>query len=130
MLSAAVSVLGKYVSSVLPVPEAAMHVLNFSLVFAVTTLLFALVYKYLPDTRIAWRDVWTGAGVTSILLTLGNLVVGIYLGKSDLTTAFGAAGSLILVLVWAFYCSQLLYLGAEFTRVHAQERGLAAGQRP
>lgn len=129
VLSAGVSVLGKYVSFLLPMPEAAMYALNFSLVFAVTTLLFALVYKYLPDARIAWRDVWTGAGVTAILLTLGNLVVGIYLGKSDLTTAFGAAGSLILVLVWAFYCSQLLYFGAEFTRVHAQERGLAAGQR-
>jgi len=130
VLSAAVSVLGKYVSSLLPVPEAAMHAMDFALVFGVTTLLFAMVYKYLPDTRIAWRDVWTGAGVTSILLTLGNLVIGLYLGKSGLTTAFGAAGSLILVLVWAFYCSQLLYFGAEFTRVQAQERGLAAGQRP
>ena len=129
ILSALVSVLGKYVSARLPVPVAALHAADFLLVFGVTTLFFALVYKYLPDVRISWRDVWTGAGVTSGLLTLGNLVIGIYLGKSDLSTAFGAAGSLILVLVWAFYCSQLLYFGAEFTRVHAQARGLAAGQR-
>ena len=122
VLSAVVSALGKYVSSGLPVPEAAMHAMDFTLAFGLTTLAFAVVYKYLPDTRIAWRDVWTGACVTSILLTLGNLVIGIYLGKSDLTTALGAAGSLILVVVWTFYCSQLLYFGAEFTRAHAEAR--------
>jgi len=129
LLSALVSALGSYVGARLPVPEGAIHAVNFVLVFGLTALVFALVYKYLPDARIAWRDVWTGAAATSALLTLGNLVIGIYLAKSGLTTAFGAAGSLILLLVWIFYCSQLLYLGAEFTRVHAQARGLAVGRR-
>ena len=129
LLSALVSALGSYVGSKLPVPETGMHAINFFLVFGLTTLVFALVYKYLPDARIAWRDVWTGAGVTAGLLTLGNLVIGFYLAKSGLTTAFGAAGSLILVLVWIFYCSQLLYLGAEFTRVHAEARGPAGRRR-
>jgi membrane protein len=129
LLSALASALGSYVGARLPVPEGVLHAVNFVLVFGLTTLVFALVYKYLPDARIAWRDVWTGAGVTAGLLTLGNLVIGFYLAKSGITTAFGAAGSLILVLVWIFYCSQLLYLGAEFTRIHAQARGLAVGQR-
>jgi membrane protein len=129
LLNALVSVLAKSLGSVLPLPEAALHALDFTLMLGLTTLVFALVYKYLPDTRIAWRDVWTGAGVTSALLTLGNLSIGIYLGKSDLSTALGAAGSLILVLVWAFFCAQLFYLGAEFTHVHAVQRAAAAARR-
>ena len=124
-----VSALGKYMSAILPVPEAALHAMDFLLSFGFVTFMVAMVYKYLPDTSIAWRDVWTGACVTSVLMTLGNLVIGIWIGKNDLTSAFGAGGSLILVVVWIYYGSQLLYLGAEFTRVRAQERGLASGQR-
>lgn len=122
--SALVSALGKYMSSRLPVPEAALHAADFVMSFGVVTLLLAMVYKYLPDIRIAWRDVWTGAGVTSVLLVLGNLVIGSFLAKSDLTSAFGAAGSLLLVAVWIFYGAQLLYFGAEFTHAHAKARGL------
>jgi len=123
--SAAVSAVGSYMSSRLPVPEAALHAVDFVMSFGAATLLLAMIYKYLPDTRIAWRDVWTGAGVTSILLTLGNLGIGIWLGKSDLTSAFGAAGSLLLVAVWIFYGAQLLYFGAEFTHAHAEARSMA-----
>lgn len=124
LMSAVVSALGKYVGTRLPVPEAALHAIDFILSFGAATLQLALVYKYLPDTRISWRDVWTGAGVTSVLLTLGNLGIGILLGKSDLTTAFGAAGSLLLIVAWIFYAAQLLYFGAEFTHAHARARGL------
>ena len=124
--STVVSALGSYMNSRLPVPDAALRAADFTVSFGVVTLLLALVYKYLPDTRIAWRDVWTGAGVTSVLLTLGNLVIGIWLSKSDPTSAFGAAGSLLLVAVWIFYGAQLLYLGAEFTHAHAKARGLAS----
>jgi len=124
--SAVVSTLGGYMSSRLPVPEAALHAADFVASFGVVTLLLAMIYKYLPDTRIAWRDVWTGAGVTSVLLALGNLVIGIWLAKSDPTSAFGAAGSLLLVAVWIFYGAQVLYLGAEFTHAHAKARGLAS----
>lgn len=129
LLSALVSAFAKYLTLIVPWPEAALHALDFTLVLGLTTLLFALVYKYLPDTRIAWRDVWTGAAVTSALLTLGNLAIGIYLGKSDLSTTSGAAGSLVLVLFWAFFCAQLFYLGAEFTHAHAVYRAAAAARR-
>jgi membrane protein len=125
ILSTVASVLGTYMSSRLPVSGAVLHAIDFILSFGVATLLLAMIYKYLPDTRIAWRDVWTGAGVTSVLLTLGNLVIGICLGKSDINTTFGAAGSLLLVAVWIFYGAQLLYFGAEFTSVQAHERKLA-----
>lgn len=129
LMSALVSAFAKYLNPMLSLSEAVLHALDFTLVLGLTTLLFALVYKYLPDTRIAWRDVWTGAGVTSALLTLGNLAIGIYLGKSDLSTTSGAAGSMVLVLVWAFFCAQLFYLGAEFTHVHAAQRAAAAARR-
>lgn len=129
LASALVSAMAKSLSAVLPLSEAALHAVDFALVLGLTTLVFALVYKYLPDTRIAWRDVWTGAGVTSALLTLGNLGLGIYLGKSDLSTAFGAAGSLVLLLVWTYYCAQLFYLGAEFTHAHAVARRAAAARK-
>lgn len=129
ILGAVVAGLGKYMSSRLPLPEPALHALDFGISFSVLTLFFAMIYKYLPDTRIAWGDVWTGAGATSLLLTLGNLVLGIYLGKSNLMTAFGAAGSLILLVVWMFYCAQLLYLGAEFTHVNARTHGSRAPSR-
>ncbi len=129
ILGAVVAGLGKYMSSRLPLPELALHALDFGISFGVLTLFFAMIYKYLPDTRIAWGDVWTGAGVTSLLLTLGNLVVGIYLGKSNLLTAFGTTGSLILLVVWMFYCAQLLYFGAEFTHVNARTHGSRAPSR-
>jgi membrane protein len=121
-LSAAAAALGKYLGPVLPLPEILLHALNFALMSGLTTLAFALVYKYLPDAGVSWPDVWTGAAFTSGLLTLGNLGLGLWLGKSGLTGAFGAAGPLILLLAWSFYCSQLLYFGAEFTRAHALRR--------
>jgi membrane protein len=124
ILSAVVSALGIYMSVRLNIPKGVLHAMDFILSVGVATLLFALIYKYLPDTRISWRDVWSGAAATSVLLTLGNQAIGIFLSKIDLTTIFGAAGSLVLVAVWIFYASQLLYFGAEFTRVHAQSRGL------
>ena len=125
-LSAVVAALGKYMESQLPLPEVVLHLLDSGVSFGVVTLLFAMIYKYLPDTRIAWGDVWTGAGVTSLLLTLGNLILGIYLGKCNPTTSFGAAGSLALVVVWIFYCSQIFYFGAEFTCVNAHTHGSRA----
>ena len=127
--SALVSTLGKYMSSRLPMPETALHAADFIMSFGIVTLLLAMIYKYLPDTRIAWRDVWTGAAATSVLLVLGNLVIGSFLAKRDLTSAFGAAGSLLLVAVWIFYGAQLLYLGAEFTHAHAARRKAEARGR-
>ncbi|HEX9388753.1 MAG TPA: YhjD/YihY/BrkB family envelope integrity protein, partial [Anaerolineales bacterium] len=85
--------------------------------------LFALIYKFLPDAEIAWRDVWLGAFVTAVLFSLGKLLIGIYLGNSAFSSSFGAAGSLVLLLVWIYYSAQILFFGAEFTQVYANNYG-------
>lgn len=96
--------------------------------FGSVTLLFALLFKFLPDARVTWRDVWIGAGVTALLFTLGKYALGLYLGSSGVATPFGAAGSLVILLVWVYYAAQILFLGAEITQVYANEYG--AGVRP
>lgn len=93
--------------------------------FALMTLLFALIYKLLPDVEIAWADVWVGALVTALLFNLGKYLIGLYLGQSTLASAYGAAGSLVVVLLWVYYSSQVLLLGAEFTYVYARRAGKA-----
>jgi membrane protein len=87
------------------------------------TLLFALMYRILPDAHIGWRYVWIGAPITAVLFTAGKYLIGLYLGWSSTTSAFGAAGSLVVILVWVYYSSQVLLFGAEFTRVLAQRNG-------
>lgn len=87
------------------------------------TVLFALLFKVMPDVKIAWRDVWVGAAVTAVLFTLGKYLIGLYLGQSSVTSPFGAAGSLAVLLIWVYYSSQLILFGAEFTRVYALHRG-------
>ena len=90
--------------------------------FALSTLMFALIYKIIPRVRIRWRDVWLGASVTAALFALGKLLIGLYLGRSALASAFGAAGSLVVMMVWVYYSAQVFLLGAEFTRLAAKER--------
>jgi membrane protein len=90
--------------------------------FALSTLMFALIYKIIPRVRIRWRDVWLGASVTAALFALGKLLIGLYLGRSALASAFGAAGSLVVMMVWVYYSAQVFLLGAEFTRLSATER--------
>ncbi|MEO0458432.1 MAG: YihY/virulence factor BrkB family protein [Cyanobacteria bacterium P01_A01_bin.114] len=91
--------------------------------FAVITLLFALIYKVLPDVTIAWRDVGVGAAMTALLFTVGKLLIGLYLGNSSVGSAYGAAGSLAVILLWIYYSAQILFLGAEFTQVYANRYG-------
>jgi membrane protein len=91
------------------------------------TLLFALLYKVLPDVNLRWRDVTVGAAVTAVLFAAGNYLIGLYLGTSGTTSAYGAAGSLVLLLLWVYYSSQVFLLGAEFTRVYAIRRGRLPG---
>jgi membrane protein len=90
---------------------------------AVVTFLFALIYRYLPDAKIRWSDVWVGALVTAVLFTLGKSLIGLYLGNSDFSGIYGAAGSVIVVLTWVFYTSQIIFLGAQFTLVYARRYG-------
>jgi membrane protein len=96
---------------------------NFVLSFAVTVLLFAMIYKVLPDAKFAWHDVWMGATVTALLFTAGKWVLGLYLGNQTLSSAYGAAGSLVVLLIWIYYSAQIFFFGAEFTQVYARRAG-------
>jgi membrane protein len=123
ILSAALAAFGKLFQGWLPAPEAILHVANFAISFGVITLLFAMIFKFLPDAHVAWRDVWIGAGLTSLLFTIGKFLIGMYLGKADVGSAYGAAGSLVILLVWVYYSGQILLFGAEFTAVYANRYG-------
>jgi membrane protein len=123
IVSTAVSAVGKWATGLLPGSEALMQGLTFVVSFAFITLLFAMMYKFLPDVEIGWRDVWIGAVVTALLFTLGKFLIGLYLGKSSVASTYGAAGSLVILLLWIYYSSQILFLGAEFTQVYATHYG-------
>jgi membrane protein len=97
--------------------------LNFVVSLGVFVLLFAMIFKILPDVNIGWKDVWLGAGVTALLFGLGKFLIGLYLGNSGVGSAYGAAGSLVVLLVWVFYSAQILFFGAEFTKVYANKFG-------
>ena len=99
-----------------------LQVLNLVVSLGVMTLLFGLIYRVLPDVRLAWRDVWTGAFVTSLLFSIGKFLIGLYLGQSSVASSYGAAGSVVVLLVWVYYSAQVILLGAEFTRVYAEHR--------
>ncbi|HTE53415.1 MAG TPA: YihY/virulence factor BrkB family protein [Kofleriaceae bacterium] len=122
-LSAAFAVIGSRVGGLLPFPEAALQLVNFLVSLGFITLLFALIFKVVPDAKIAWRDVWIGALITALLFSLGKLVIGLYLGKSTVTSSFGAAASLAVMLIWIYYSAQILFIGAEFTQVYATRFG-------
>ena len=123
ILSSALAAVGKWFSGVLPVPETVLHLLNLALSFVVIAGVFALIFKILPDAHIAWRDVWIGAVLTAALFTIGKYALGVYLGKSNVASGYGAAGSLVLILLWVYYSAQILLYGAEFTQVHANRLG-------
>jgi membrane protein len=123
VLSAALSALGGYVNRLLPLPEVLLQGLNFITSLLVITLLFAMIFKVLPDAEIAWGDVWIGAAITAMLFAVGKLLLGLYIGRSSVGSAYGAAGSLIVILVWIYYSTQILFLGAEFTQVYANRYG-------
>lgn len=123
VITAALSAFGEVILNMFPGFEILMQIVNFLVSFLVITLLFAIMFKFLPDIKIAWKDTLLGAAITSLLFTIGRTAIGIYLGNSDPGSAFGAAGSLIVILVWLYYTGQILYLGAEFTQIYAQEYG-------
>ncbi len=100
-----------------------LPLVDLTLSFVMTTLLFAMIYKYIPREKLAWSDVWTGAAVTALLFTIGKFLIGLYLGKSSFNSAYGATGSLVILLLWIYYSAQIFLLGAEFTRVVTYEYG-------
>jgi membrane protein len=123
VVTAWLAAMGTYVSYLLPAPAWALEALNSVISLAVITGAFALIFKLLPDVRIAWRDVWLGAAVTSLFFTAGKFLIGLYLGKSAVASAYGAAGSLVIIVVWVYYSAQILLFGAEFTKVWTKRRG-------
>ena len=128
VLSAALSGLHQRLADLFPGAPLVFQVANFVVSFAVVTLLFAMIFKILPDAAIRWGDVWVGAAFTSLLFGIGKFAIGFYLGRAGAGSVYGAAGSLVIVLLWVYYSSQLLFFGAEFTQVWTRRRGsLAAG---
>src|SRR5262245_5173200 len=123
VISAIVTGLAQFAGTVFGGAELLAHALDLSVSFVLITALFAMIYKFLPDVRIHWRDVWIGAALTSVLFTLGKLLIGLYLGRSSATSIYGAAGSLITILLWVYYSSLIFFLGAEFTQVYASRYG-------
>lgn len=104
------------------VPESLMHAAGIAFSFAVISLLFALMFKWLPDATVAWRDVWLGALATAVLFELGRFLIGFYIGKQGLESTYGAAASIVVLLIWVYYSAQIVLFGAEFTRARASQR--------
>ena len=119
VVTAFLSATEKYISNLLPKLLVLLESINLVFSFCIITLLFALIFKFIPDTAIPFRDVWMGAAVTSILFTVGKVIIGFYLGHSALTSAYGAAASLVIFLIWIYYSAQILLFGAELTHVYA-----------
>jgi membrane protein len=123
LLTAGMALMADWIGGLMPGSEALAYILNIVLSLSMITLLFATIFKFLPDAKIAWHDVWIGAFLTALLFTIGKFALGIYLGKSGVASSYGAAGSLIVLLLWVYYSSQILFFGAEFTQVYANRFG-------
>jgi membrane protein len=123
VISTVLSALVTYFGSLLPSVSFLWQIFNFVISFVITTLLFGLIFKVLPDVRITWSDVLVGAIITSILFSIGRYLLGQYLGNSGFTSTYGAAGSVVVILAWVYYTAQILFFGAEFTQVYARRYG-------
>jgi membrane protein len=121
LLTTALAAFGKYFGSALP--EAGLQAVGFLVSFAVIALLFAMMFKWLPDAPVRWSDVWLGAVLTAALFEIGKFLIGLYIGKQGLESTYGAASSLVVILIWVYYSAQIVLLGAEFTNVRAKQRG-------
>jgi len=126
VISAALAALSEYLGRITLFSEVMLQILNLIISLGLITLLFAMIFKFIPDVEIRWRNVWLGAAITAILFTIGKTVIGIYLGQAEVGSTFGAAGSLAVLMIWIYYSSQILFLGAEFTNVFTKR----SGERP
>jgi len=123
IVGSALAAFGTYWSPWFGGVELLLQGADFVLSIAVFTVLFGLMYKVLPRKSIAWRDVWVGASLTALLFSLGKFLIGLYIGRSAVSSAYGAAGAVLVLLIWAYYSAQIFLLGAEFTRVYAERFG-------
>ena len=129
VVSAGVAAFGSWTSGLLPGWELLLQGVNVLVSIGITTVLFAMIFKFMPTVPIRWHDVWIGAIVTAVLFEIGKIAIGIYLGKSGVNESFAAAGSLVVLLAWVYYAAQIFLLGAEFTKVYADEHGSVAGAK-
>jgi membrane protein len=129
VIDAAISAMGHWISARFPGGEVLFQTLQLIVSFGVITVLFAMIFRYLPDTHVEWRDVWLGAGFTGFLFVLGKFGLGLWLGKGSIGSAYGAAGSLVILLVWIYWSAQILFFGAEFTQVYANAHGSRIGAK-
>jgi membrane protein len=123
VISSVISAAGVYLSNYIHIPFNLLGWLNDIISLVLLSLLFAMLYKVLPDVEISWGDVWMGGAITAILFTLGRFLLGLYLARSTVSSAYGAAGSLVVLLLWVYYSAQIIFLGAEFTQVYAKKYG-------
>lgn len=130
VVSAALSAIGSYFAHTLPGGETVWYIVNLVISVGITALLFGLIFKVVPDVEIRWHDVWLGALVTAILFTGGKFLIGLYLGRSSVASPFGAAGSVVALVVWIYYSAQILFFGAELTRAHTEQRGIHVKPSP
>ena len=128
IFSAVLAALGKWWAPIFGGIAFIGNLVNFALSFVLLTFAFAMIYKIMPRVNINWRDVWMGAVVTAFLFTIGKFLIGFYIGRSGLASGFGAAGSLVVVLVWIYYSAQIFLMGAEFTRIYSYTFGSHKGQ--
>ena len=126
VVSAGLAAFGKWYGSMFPGWAITMQIINQAVSLAFVVLLFAMMYRMLPSVKVGWRDVWRGALATALLFTTGKFLIGLYLGKAGVASGFGAAGSIVVLLVWVYYSAQIFLLGAEFTWLYAQSRGSRA----
>jgi membrane protein len=122
VVSAAITAVGDYLDQILLGLPAILHIIHLTLAFGFTTVLFAMMFKILPDTHVRWRDVWLGAAATAFLFTIGKYLIGLYIGSSHVATTYGAAGALVVILLWVYYSAQILLFGAEFAKAFGDWR--------
>jgi membrane protein len=120
VVSAVIAGIGAFLGGTAGALAPLWHLLDAAMSIAILTFLFGAIFKFLPDVEIAWRDVWVGAMVTSVLFTVGKVLLGLYLGRSSTVSVYGAAGSLVVLLIWVYYSAQILFFGAELTQVYAR----------
>lgn len=123
LFSTVIAALGQIYGAWLPWPELLLHALDLAFEWIMIIFIFAAIFKWLPDAKIAWKDVWTGAAFTSFLFLFGKFLLGLYIVKSGISSIYGAAGSLIVILFWVYYSALIFYFGAEFTKVYANTYG-------
>ena len=130
ILSAALAYIGRAFGQLVPMPPFILQAINFVVSFVVISVLFALMFKYVPAAKISWRDVLVGAVGTALLFTIGKLLLGLYLGKASVGSTYGAAGSFVAVVVWIYYSAQIFFFGAEFTHIRAEAHGTKKESAP